>query len=69
MSLDQLLDLVNKSGAAGGAIFAVMWFLERKRADRLQSILESFLPTFRSANQVMRSVKRVIAGDADDDGS
>lgn len=66
--IEQIIELVNKAGAAGGAIFVLMWLLERKERQRLQKILETFLPTFESASRVMRSVKRVITGNDDDNG-
>lgn len=61
------VDLVQKAGAAGAAIMAVMWWLERKERIRLQRVLEGYLlPMAQTTQRVMRSMHKVITGNDDE---
>lgn len=73
LSLDALVQLVTTAGPA--TILALMWYLEYKERKRLQSVIESyFIPTMVRTEQVLRNLRRVVAGELsgkegdDDDG-
>lgn len=64
IDITAFIDLVQKAGAAGAAIMAVMWWLERKERIRLQRVLEGYLlPMAQTTQRVMRSMHKVITGD------
>lgn len=69
LDISAFVDIVQKGGAGGAAIMAVMWWLERKERIRLQRVLEGYLlPMAQTTQRVMRSMHKVITGD-DDDGA
>lgn len=67
MTVDALLALVGSLGAASAPVFALMWHLERKRADRLQKLLFRYLPAFEQAAGTLRDLGKGIGAIEDDE--
>jgi len=56
------------AGPFGTLLMLVMWHLERKERQRLQKIVESFLPAVTATGRIIRGMSRAIAGNGIENG-